>query len=316
MVDDLENVLVITTKIRVPPNLKDEFIDWQARLNSTIAAFPGFISLEILSPAEASERAWVIVQKFSSSKWIDNWRRSERRQILLEKLKTMLGEAAVNIQEEVSESLHLHRGVTEVFVTKVLPGMESAYLEWLTKIHREEARFSGFRGIYVQSPSQGQGNNWITLLQFDNQTNLDNWLSSLERDKVLKESYPLISSIERRRVASSYDAWFSPLSKQETIPAVWKETMLVLLVLFPIVMLELKFLPYLLMKEMNPSVATFIGNAISVTLIAWPLMPIAIYFLGWWLTPPISKRLQFNALGTGIVILLYFIEMMMFWNLL
>jgi antibiotic biosynthesis monooxygenase (ABM) superfamily enzyme len=316
MSENIDNVLVITNKIRVPPSLKEDFIDWQSKLNATIAGFPGFISLEILSPTEASERAWIIVQKFSHSNWIDNWRRSERRRELMEKLREMLGDTAVNIQEEVSESFHSHRGVTEVFVTQVLPGMETPYLEWLSKIHREEARFPGFRGIYVQSPSQGQGNNWISLLQFDTQHNLDHWLRSPERNNVLKESYPLISSLESRRVASAYDAWFTPLSKQDVIPPVWKETMLVLLVLFPLVMLELKFLPHLLMKEMNASIATFIGNAISVTLIAWPMMPIAIYCLGWWLTPPAARKLQVNALGVAIVLLLYFIEIMIFWNLL
>lgn len=312
MSDDLDNILVITSKIRVPPSLKEEFIDWQAKLNSTIAGFPGFLSLEILSPTEASQRAWVIIQKFFNTNSINNWHRSAKRRDLMEKLRVILGDAAIHIQEEVSKSIQLHTGITEVFVTQVLPGMEAAYLEWLAKIHREEARFPGFRGIYVQSPSQGQGNNWITLLQFDTQNNLENWLQSPERAKVLKECDSLTSNFESRRVASSYDAWFAPLAKHEIIPPVWKETMLVLLVLFPLVMLEMKFLP-LIFKEMNLSIETFIGNAISVTLIAWPMMPIAIYFLGWWISPQTSYKPQLNALGTGVVLLLYFIEIMIFW---
>ena len=51
--------------------------------------------------------------------------------------------------------------------------------------------------------------------------------------------------------------------------------MLVILMLFPIVMLEIRFLSPLL-KGVNTSPATFIGNVISVFLLAWLFMPIAI----------------------------------------
>ena len=82
-------------------------------------------------------------------------------------------------------------------------------------------------------------------------------------------------------------------------------------------MLELKYLsPWL--TGINSSLVTFIGNAISVTLIAWPMMPIAIQYLSWWLFPThqnLSKK-QVTILGTGILLLLYLIEILIFWNFL
>src|SRR5262249_32985415 len=141
-----------------------------------------------------------------------------------------------------------------------------------------------FRGVYVKSPTPGQGENWITLLRFDSQEHLDRWLTSKERKEVLKEARPLITSLESHRVISPFAGWFASTATDGRIPPVWKQTCLVLLVLFPIVMLELKFL-LPLTKNLNLSVGTFIGNAISVTLVSWPMMPIAIYFLRWWLSP-------------------------------
>ena len=49
-------------------------------------------------------------------------------------------------------------------------------------------------------------------------------------------------------------------------------------------MLELRFLnPHL--EDFNPAVRTFIGNAISVGLTTWPLMPLAIVGFHAWLFP-------------------------------
>lgn len=193
---------------------------------------------------------------------------------------------------------------TEVFVTQVDPEKEEAFRAWIAKIHQAEATFPGFRGMYVQSPVQGR--NWITFLHFDTEENLERWLHSQERQKILLESQPLIVSLESHRI-SPYGGWFTSIEK----PSVWKQTMLVLLVLFPIVMLELKFLTPLT-KGLNPSIATFIGNAISVALIAWPLMPLAISCLKWWLAPKIDRRT--NIFGAGIIVAVYLLEIALFWN--
>ncbi|MBN9376886.1 MAG: hypothetical protein J0H93_00770 [Chlamydiales bacterium] len=51
----------------------------------------------------------------------------------------------------------------------------------MAKIHEAEARFPGFKGVYVKPPRETQGKTWITLLQFDTPENLDLWLHSAER---------------------------------------------------------------------------------------------------------------------------------------
>lgn len=310
-----EKATTVTAKIHLRSKATDEFADWQAKLNAAIAAFPGFISLEILSPTGDSQPAWVIVQRFNNSEKLSAWRSSQERLELAKELKKFLAEDASALQEVFSDSANTHDSVTEVLMTQVSPDKEQAYREWIAKIHQVEAKFPGFRGVYVQSPSQGQGQNWITLLQFDTQENLDKWLSSSEREEVLRESKPLIASLESHRVISPYAGWFRSIAKDGEIPSVWKQTMIILLVLFPIVMLELLYLSPLL-ANLNLSAATFIGNAISVTLLAWPMVPIAIWFLRWWLSPRGDKhqRTQATITGTVVLIVLYLIEIAIFWN--
>lgn len=311
-----EKSTFLSTRVFVKPDFKSAFADWQGHLNAKIAAFPGFVSLEILSPEKPAELEWVIIQRFYTAEHALAWQKSEERKELIDELRKLLvDEGPEAIQETEIESKELLRGgVTEVFITQVNPEKDSAFRKWIAKIHQIEAKFPGFRGVYVQSPSIGQGKNWITLLQFDSPENLDRWLASPEREQILSESKPMIASFESHSVISPYAGWFSSIAKRGELPPVWKQTMLILLVLFPIVMLELKFLNPLT-TFLGPSLSTFIGNAISVTLISWPMMPIAIWYLGWWLAPE-GKKLSKAVLGTGVVLLLYLIEIAVFWKLL
>jgi antibiotic biosynthesis monooxygenase (ABM) superfamily enzyme len=301
---------IITFRVRIKPAYKMDFTDWQAKLNAEIVRFSGFISLEFLSSNSRQEK-WVIVQRFSTRESALAWRGSTQCLDLLAELKNYLA-------EKITETSDLEKNgegnVTEIIVTQVHPEQEDAYREWSAKIHQIESKFPGFKGVYIQSP-RNRGKNWITLLQFDTQENLDNWLGSSERLELLKNSGSAMASCETHRVMSPYAGWFASLSKTGDAPALWKQTMIILLVLFPIVMLEMKYLNPLI-AGLNSSLATFIGNAISVTLISFPMMPIAIWFLGWWLAPAGKKAKQQTIIGTAIVLFLYLIEIIVFWNLL
>lgn len=219
------------------------------------------------------------------------------------------------LETEFLSSTHtvLHDSVTEVFVTEVIPEKEVEYRQWLAKIHQVESRFPGFKGIYVGPPSQGK-KNWITLLQFDSVAHLDQWLTSAERKQVLEESKELVNSLESHRLISPYACWFKSVEPNPALlPAVWKQAMIVLLVLFPIVMLEFKLVNPRL-TGLNISLATFIGNAISVSLVTWPMVPLAIAFLHWWLLPEGKEALSKTILGCFVVIGLYLIEILVFWS--
>lgn len=303
-----ENATILTHKVIIKPGEIDNFVNWQAKLNAAIVKHPGFVSLEILSPIYPEQPEWLLVQRFCTAKNAKDWHQAEVHKDLIHELHLYAPDND-KIKETFSSISDTPGGITEVFITQVSHKNEKAYREWVAKIHYAEAKFPGFRGVYLQSPAQTGGVNWITLLRFDTPENLDKWLCSPERKKVLEEAKPLISSLETHRMISPYAGWFSSIAKPG-LPPLWKQTMIVLLVLFPIVMLELKYLS-LLTAGLNLSLATFIGNAISVTLISWPMMPTAIFFLRWWL---MSQRLLATLVGTFIIILLYLIEIAIFWK--
>ena len=230
---------ILTLRVKVKLKSKMAFVDWQSQLNSIITLYPGFISLEILSPMDELQNEWVLVERFQDDTDVSLWLQSDEH----EKVMTDLGQIvdAEDIKEERSGISDLKGDVTEIFVTQVSPQNEDAYRTWIAKIHQVEAKFPGFKGMYVQSPPKKNGN-WITFLRFDNSENLDRWLTSTERKKILKDAESLIASLESHRMISPFAGWFASISKQGKMPPVWKQTLLVLLVLFPIVALELIFL--------------------------------------------------------------------------
>ena len=113
----LEDTYLIT-KIRVKPQKIHAFADWQARLNASIAAYPGFVSLEILSPTDQQNGDWGIVQRFYNVENASAWRASKDRKDLLEELQSLsIVEGTKAVRDE--EGPFLEKGVvTEVFVIK------------------------------------------------------------------------------------------------------------------------------------------------------------------------------------------------------
>lgn len=305
---------ILTTKLQISSEHTHLFSQWQADYNAAIATFPGFISLEILSPFDGSHAEWIIVQRFKTNEQMEKWRNSSHRHELLKSVKNYLIEKDKIVTEEISDATKMIGGITEVFITEVPSEQDKQYRDWMAKIHQVESRFPGFRGTYVQSPSD-EGKHWITMLQFDTSSNLDRWLESKERKEILHESESMISNLERHRVISPYAGWFSSMIKAGKAPPAWKQSMVVLLVLFPIVMLEMKYLSPLTVG-LDVSLATFISNAISVALLAWPAVPLAIRFLRWWLLPQPERHHYVNWLGTVFVLGLYLLEIALFWNFL
>jgi antibiotic biosynthesis monooxygenase (ABM) superfamily enzyme len=305
----VEKPTLLTLELAFPmgEGVATAFTDWKTRLHPVISSMPGFVSLEFLALSD-QRKGWLIVQRFASPSTAQAWKESIEYKQLIDLLKEFAFPGSV--KESEADASQLSTGVTEVIVVEIHPGREKEFCEWCAKMHEREAAFPGFRGVYVQSPQQAGGKNWITLLQFDTLENLDRWLGSTERGEWIGHGAALIRAMETQRVISPYAGWFASIARTGEAPSLWQQTMLVLLVLFPIVMLELKYLSPLTAR-FDLSLATFIGNAISVSLISFPMMPLAIWCLGWWLS---SSRKRVIFLGTLVVLLLYLIEIAIFWN--
>lgn len=308
------SVLIATAKVQ--PGSEQAFTAWQTRQTAVISKFPGFVGVDFMPPPHNKPgEAWTIITNFETNETLAAWQKSPERAASLAEVAPLLDGG--NFGETVPEDgAAPTTEVTEVIFSKVKAGMADRYREWAARIQAAQAKYPGYRGMYLQPPAGGGDGHWTSILRYDSAEHLEAWMNAPERKALLTETSEFIESEELMRLQTSFPGWvpLDPLTGEP--PPNWKAAMLVLLGLFPIVMLEMKFLGYLLdpLGVQNRSLATFIGNAISVALTSFATMPLFVNWFGWWLFPKGNKSAQ-TTKGVVILCILFAIEVIVLWKL-
>ncbi|WP_246161355.1 antibiotic biosynthesis monooxygenase [Segnochrobactrum spirostomi] len=293
--------------ISVRPGIEAAFATWQAALTRAASAADGFVSIEF-QPVAADGTEWRTITRFRSAEALAAWQSSGRRAEAFASLSPLLAKGGAPVDDILPE-FDASSGVTEVITTAVTPEREAEFLAWAERMQARQATFPGYLGTVVQAPLSSDLPYWTTLVRFATPGELEAWLASPDRKALIESADPAVSRFKARRLDDAFASWFA--DDAAVPPPRWKQTALVLLVLFPVVMLEIRFLsPHL--AGLPLPVATFIGNAISVSLVAWPLMAIAIVVMRWWLHAAPAGRARTEALGAATLLCLYAIEIAVF----
>lgn len=308
---------VLIANAQIAPGAESRFTAWLARHLEGLSRFPGFISRDVI-PLDSAKPGggWSILVNFESEEAALAWQRSPERQVLAAEVAPLLDGG------DFTERVHSREGaastseVTEVIFSKVRPGMEGRYREWAARIQAAQAKYPGYRGMYLQPPARGGEGHWMSILRYDSAEHLEAWMRAPERQALLTEAKEFIHSEELVRLATAFPGWVpvDPLTGEG--PPNWKTALLVLLGLFPIVMLEMRFLsPVFTALGWHASLATFWGNVVSVALTSFLTMPLFVRWFGWWLLP----KGEANAAtwrGVGLLCGLFALEVLLLWNLL
>lgn len=307
------SVAALITKVEPAEDLdKGELTGWLVKLMMLGAKSTGFWSSEIMPP-DGHRLQWYLVQRFRSAIDAQAWRDSEARRRLVDEFSTRTKHS---VSDELSNNGSAEVGnVATAVVTEVKPGMSEDYFAWECKIQTAQAKFPGYGGTYLQPPTPSTAGRWTTLLRFQSPEALEKWFTSQQRAELVKEAEKFVVATQFKNVSNSFPGWF-PLDEAGEPPPNWKSAMLVLLGLFPVVMLEIRFLSPLL-AGMNSAVANFLSLVISVVLTTWGTMPAFIKAFGWWLFPPKDSPIDsVNMKGTLILAGLFAAEIAALWNLL
>ena len=291
---------------RVRPGREPEFVQWQERWQSALLAKGAATCVELWPPAPPDQLEAVAIARFASVDALRKWRRSDANSKLVNDVAPLVeGGLVMQLVGKAAVEYSVEHGATMLMATEIRPGMEAAYRAWADRIQKLQATFPGYLGSFVQPPQAGEAG-WTTVLRFNSASNLERWLKSDARARMVDESQTLVAGFHAQRVDTSFPGWVAPDPATGSSPDMWKTACLVLLTLFPVVMLELRFLnPYL--QALNPAVQTFIGNAVSVGLTTWPLMPLAILGFRAWLYPENQPRWTVWAMPIALL-LCYLIE--------
>jgi len=308
---EISNVATAVAAVQVREGEEGAFAGWLTKLNKTIAAFPGYISAVVIPPVPPTQADWVMVQRFQAIEQLRAWLDSDARRSLLDEAASLLvDEGTTNVIEGTNAELSPHDMVTEIITVSVKPGMEEAYRDWVDRVRQMEARFPGYQGLQLQPPIPGLQENWVSLLRFDTAEHLHAWLESDARRAALEEVEPFIDKREQQ-VATAFSGWFTFGDAPGKVVPSWKQSMLVLLTLYPIVMLEQLFLSPLL-RSLGMAEAIFIGNLLSVAATGFVLIPLALGAFGWWLLPSTNAPRWTTVAGVALIIGLYALSVSVF----
>lgn len=299
--------VTVVTQTRVREGMAEEFARWQSTISAAVAEFPGFVEQSVMPPSPPVQVDWVILQRFASAEAASAWLRSDRRTQFLNDIQPILvGPDDVHVVRDNSGGAR-PAPVSAVISTRVKPGQEAAYRAWEQRIAAAQARSAGFQGYRFEPPIPGVQDDWLAILRFDSERDLQAWLDSPERRKLLEESEPFVEDFRARVVRTGFEQWFPPTTEGAPAPPVWKQNMIVLLLLYPVVFLFGIWIqnPLLIRRAGLPFwLALFIGNAASVLLLNW-LVPWTSRGFGWWLSPPRDPGGRISIAGAVLIVALY-----------
>ena len=305
--------VTIVTQTRVRPEHAADFAQWQHTVSDAIGKAPGFVEQEVLPPAP-SQPDWVILQRFTDRETARAWLGSPARAGLLARAAGwFVGTDDVHLVD--SDDATSPAGVAPiaaVIATQVKPGQEAAFQAWQHRVAAIEAQFPGYQGYKLTPPVPGVQTDWLTILRFDTEEHLNGWLSSPQRQALLAEGNALSMESHLRTVRTGFDAWFK-LGSGVTPPPAWKQNMLVLVALYPVVFLFGHFVQTPLLMErlgLGFSTALFVGNVAGVLLLG-VIVPRISNIFTWWLNPG-SPPERTNLVGAGAIVVVYLLWLVLF----
>lgn len=305
-------MVTVVTQTRVLPEREADFSHWQQQMSDAAAKFPGLLDHQVISPQPPVQLDWVILQKFASSAQAQTWLRSAERQRLLEIAQPWLvGDDDIHII--AGDSLGPPpTAVSAIISTRVTPGREEAFRGWSQRIAAAETQYPGFQGHRLDAPIPGVQDDWTTVLTFDTEENLNNWMNSPERKQLLTETAGFTDEMHTRTVRSGFEQWFR-LGGTADSP-VWKQNMVTLLGLYPVVFLFGFFIGTpILSKALGLPfwLALFLSNTASVVILNW-VIPWLSVRLKWWLLPAGAETEKRNQVGIALVVGLYVVLLLVF----
>lgn len=305
--------VTLVTQTCVREGSADAFARWQGETSTLVSTFPGFVDQRLLPPNPPLQVDWVILQTFASVEDAKRWLASPERQKRIEGAASMLvGRDDVHIMRHGQEE-HRAGAVSAVISTRVKPGKEAEYRAWERKIAAAQSKAPGIQGYRFEPPVPGVQQDYVAYLRFDSEANLNAWLESPERKKLVEESNEFVEEFHARMVRTGFEQWFREAAGPGAAPLpVWKMDMLVLLMLYPVVFLWSIYIGFPYLGKMSFALSLFLGNIFSVGLTG-VMVPWVANRFGWWLTPaPGRNALQVHLLGTAIILALYAVMVVVF----
>jgi antibiotic biosynthesis monooxygenase (ABM) superfamily enzyme len=200
--------------------------------------------------------------------------------------------------------VHISRA-SAVVVQRVPVALADWFMEWQHGVTRAAECFNGYRGTEVYPPADDQRDEWVVVIHFDDEKSLQGWLDSSVRAEWVEKLKARVGDFELKELPGGFGSWFAGFAHDpdRTPPPSWKMALTVLLGLYPTVM-ALTLFPGPYMQPLGLAWAMLIGNALSVCILQWIVMPALNSLLTPWLNANAEKQRALSLGGLFLILVL------------
>lgn len=310
-----EGRVALVVRRRVADEAYADFTRWQAKVSEQLRSVPGFLRQELVPPAPPHQLDWLVIQKFetlaAARAWLDS---PERARLLADIRRDLIGPEETRLFPDAGGEHDAT--VSVVFTYTIDPDDAAAFEAWQERIQAAEAAFEGFRRHKIEAPKPGLHDDWVVVVSYATDADLDRWLGSPERRAVLAEGQRFLERMQYRRTSYGFGFWFR---EGEAVGrnnfAILRTNLLVLLVLYPVVALwNLVLAGPVADLGAPPWLALFLGNLFASQILGWWAVPAAARRFHWWLAPTAGRPRRLA--GYAIVMVLYGVSMALYAGLL
>jgi antibiotic biosynthesis monooxygenase (ABM) superfamily enzyme len=163
---------------------------------------------------------------------------------------------------------------------RVVPSAAEDFRALHDEVLVELATSPGFLRCDLFEPVPGVQEDTVVVLAFDTRANLDRWLHSDERRRILEQMERYTEGDRIVNVVGGFAGWFAPTGGASVRK--WKSAAAVLLALIP-TSLVFTALRLTLFPDLAPVLATIASNVVGIVVLTWLLMPIVTARLSSWL---------------------------------
>ena len=194
---------------------------------------------------------------------------------------------------------------SSVIVHRVPPAMAERFVALQDSLTVTVEAFAGYQGTDVYPPADRAGSEWVVVIHFADADSLQRWLDAPVRTEWVKKVRREVGDFRLETLPTGFGSWFlgRKTDADAELPPGWKMVVIVLLGLYPTVLL-LTLTVGRFTDPLGLAVAMLIGNALSVSILQYAVMPILTQAFGPWLHANASAQRLTSAAGLGLILLL------------
>jgi antibiotic biosynthesis monooxygenase (ABM) superfamily enzyme len=190
------------------------------------------------------------------------------------------------VANEDDSSQAVEHGSTVVITHRVRDGQQARYEDWAKEIHSVSKRAGGFLQWQMIRPVTGVTGTYTVILRFDTRGQLESWMNSPERARLIDKVRPLLEKDDEFFIRSGLDFWFTPEGAKAQLPVRWKQFLVTWSAIYPLSLaMSLALIPLLhgVGLPQNRYIDGLLASGMTVALMVYLVMPHYTKLLRHWL---------------------------------